>query len=78
VTTSNRPDPISSASGVGRRTVAKFGAGGPDSQKVMPENVEAMRRAFEAVGVAFLMNGPHKGAIVPPKPATIRCSGADG
>jgi hypothetical protein len=30
------------------------------------EHIEAMRRAFEAQGVQFLMSGPHKGAVVPP------------
>lgn len=55
-------DDLAESSGVSRRTIAKFEAGG----SILPDNVEAMRRAMEAAGCRFLMNGPHKGAVVPP------------
>jgi transcriptional regulator with XRE-family HTH domain len=58
---------LAEASGVGRATVARFELG----QNVQADRVEAMRLAFEAQGVRFLMNGPHKGGVVPPAPRPI-------
>lgn len=53
-------DDLASVSGVGRRTVAKFEAGG----SVLAENVEAMRAAFTKEGVAFINSGRRFGVTV--------------
>jgi hypothetical protein len=53
---------LAEAAGNGPRSVARFETGGP----IRAEFVEAMRRAFERAGVRFLMNGPHRGAVMPP------------
>lgn len=50
-------DDLANASRVGRRTVAKFEAGG----SILPEKSEAMRAAFVAKGVAFTNGGKRAG-----------------
>jgi transcriptional regulator with XRE-family HTH domain len=50
-------DQLAAASGIGRRTVAKFEAGG----NVLPENVEAMRAALVAQGIIFENGGKRAG-----------------
>jgi transcriptional regulator with XRE-family HTH domain len=51
------------AAGVSRRTVLRFERYHRD---VKPDLIEALRRAYEAVGVRFLNAGPDAGAVVPP------------
>ncbi|HEV2746953.1 MAG TPA: helix-turn-helix transcriptional regulator [Allosphingosinicella sp.] len=51
------------AAGVSRRTVLRFERYHRD---VKPELIEALRRAYEAVGVRFLDDGPDADAVVPP------------
>lgn len=51
------------AAGVSRRTVLRFERYHRD---VKPELIEALRRAYEAVGVRFLDEGPARGGVVPP------------
>jgi transcriptional regulator with XRE-family HTH domain len=53
-------DDLAEASGVGRRTIAKFEAGG----NVLPEMVEKMRAALHAAGVAFTNGGGRVGVSV--------------
>lgn len=53
---------LSTFSGVGRSTVARFELG----QNVQPDRVQAMRRALEAAGVQFVEGGKLAGAVVPP------------
>jgi transcriptional regulator with XRE-family HTH domain len=50
-------DDLASASGVGRRTVAKFEAGG----SILPGKLEAMRAAFVQEGIAFENGGKRAG-----------------
>lgn len=64
-------DQLADAAGIGRRTVAKYVASDDEAGTVQLDKVEAMRRAFEAAGVHFLMNGPHKGGVVPPRSAPV-------
>lgn len=52
-----RLDDLAGKSGVGRRTVAKFEAGG----NVMPETVEALRATFVREGIAFTNGGKRAG-----------------
>jgi transcriptional regulator with XRE-family HTH domain len=54
---------LADASGVSRRTVARFEAG----ETVLPGRVAALRLAFEAHGVEFVEMGPHAGGVIPPK-----------
>jgi transcriptional regulator with XRE-family HTH domain len=49
--------------GVSRRTVLRFERYHRD---VKPELIEALRRAYEAVGVRFLIGGTDDGGVVPP------------
>jgi transcriptional regulator with XRE-family HTH domain len=56
-------DDLASASGVARRTIAKFELGG----NVLPEKVEALRAAFTAKGVEFINGGKSLGVRVPRK-----------
>jgi transcriptional regulator with XRE-family HTH domain len=51
------------AAGVSRRTVLRFERYHRD---VKPELIEALRRAYEGVGVRFLHAGPDDGGVVPP------------
>lgn len=60
-------DDLAEASNVGRRTIARYEVG----ESVSADSVEKLRKAFEAAGVQFLMSGPHKGAVVPPRLAPI-------
>lgn len=53
---------LAEASGVSRRTIARFEAG----ESVLPARVQALRHAFEAKGVLFVDRGPHLGAVIPP------------
>ena len=55
-------DDLASASGVARRTIARYEAG----HFIMPEGVSAIRRAFEDTGVQFIDSGKLAGGIVPP------------
>lgn len=54
---------LSTFSGVGRSTVARFELG----QNVQPDRVQAMRRAFEGKGVQFVDSGKLAGAVIPPR-----------
>jgi transcriptional regulator with XRE-family HTH domain len=54
---------LSTFSGVGRSTVARFELG----QNVQPDRVQAMRRTFEGKGVQFLDGGKLAGGVVPPR-----------
>ena len=51
------------AAGVSRRTVLRFERHHRD---VKPELIEALRRAYEGVGVRLLDAGADAGAVVPP------------
>jgi transcriptional regulator with XRE-family HTH domain len=51
------------AAGVSRRTVLRFER---EHRDVKPELIQAVRRAYEAVGVRFLDTGPDAGAVVSP------------
>jgi transcriptional regulator with XRE-family HTH domain len=50
-------DRLAEASGVGRRTVAKFETGG----SILPEKVEALRAAFVREGIEFVNGGKRAG-----------------
>lgn len=50
-------DDLAGSSGVGRRTIAKFEAGGA----VLPDTVEALRQCFVAKGIAFTNGGQRAG-----------------
>jgi transcriptional regulator with XRE-family HTH domain len=54
-------DDLAEASGVARRTVAKFETGG----NVLPEKIEALRAAFVRQGVEFINGGKSLGVRVP-------------
>ena len=56
-------DDLAGASGVSRRTAARYEAG----ENVQPEKVQAMRRAMEAAGVQFLDGGKLGGGVIPPR-----------
>lgn len=51
------------AAGVSRRTVLRFERNHRD---VKPELVEALQRAYQAVGVRFICAGADVGGVVPP------------
>lgn len=53
--------------------MARFLGGG----SLGPDLVGKLRSALEAEGVRFLMNGPHKGGVVPPKPVPVDQSGGN-
>lgn len=53
---------LADASGVSRRTIARFEAG----ESVLHARTQSLRRAFEANGVLFVDNGFLAGAVVPP------------
>ncbi len=57
-------DELAAASGVSRRTVARFEAGEP----VLPPRVQAMRHALEAQGILFIDSGRLAGGVIPPRP----------
>jgi transcriptional regulator with XRE-family HTH domain len=54
---------LADASGVSRRTVARFEAG----ESVLPGRVQAMRHAFEAKGILFIDSGRLTGGVIPPQ-----------
>lgn len=54
---------LADASGVSRRTIARFEAG----ESVLPMRVQALRHAFEGKGVMFIDNGRLAGGVVPPR-----------
>jgi transcriptional regulator with XRE-family HTH domain len=54
---------LADASGVSRRTVARFEAG----ESVLPARVQALRHAFEAKGVLFIDSGQLTGGVMPPR-----------
>ena len=54
---------LADASGVSRRTIARFEAG----ESVLPARVQAMRHAFEARGVLFIDSGHMVGGVIPPR-----------
>lgn len=56
-------DDLAAASGVSRRTVARFEARDP----VLPARVQKLRHAFEAQGIVFIESGPMVGAVIPPR-----------
>jgi transcriptional regulator with XRE-family HTH domain len=55
-------DDLAAASGVSRRTVARFEAG----ELVLPARVQKLHDALQAEGVAFIASGPFAGAVIPP------------
>lgn len=63
---------LADAAALDRLCVKRFEAGDP----LLPFKVEALRAAFEAQGVRFLMSGQFEGAVVPPrsKPIPDECS----
>ena len=56
-------DDLAAASGVSRRTIARFEAG----EAVLPARVQKLRHAFEAAEVQFVRSGPFAGGVVPPQ-----------
>lgn len=54
---------LADASGVSRRTIARFEAG----ESVLPGRVQAMRLAFEVQGVFFVDSGRLTGGVIPPR-----------
>lgn len=56
-------DDLAAASGVSRRTLARFEAG----ESVQPARVKALRHALEAEGILFIDSGRLMGGVIPPK-----------
>ncbi|HEX6374453.1 MAG TPA: helix-turn-helix transcriptional regulator [Allosphingosinicella sp.] len=54
---------LADASGVSRRTIARFEAG----ESVLPTRVQALRHAFEGKGVLFVDSGHLTGGVIPPQ-----------
>jgi len=54
---------LAAASGVSRRTIARFEAG----ESVLPVWARAMRHAFEAKGILFIDSGHLAGGVIPPR-----------
>lgn len=52
-------DDLAKASGVARRTIARFEA----NQSVLPDNVAAIQKAFEVERVRFIDSGPFAGGV---------------
>jgi transcriptional regulator with XRE-family HTH domain len=52
---------LADASGVSRRTIARFEAG----ESVLPARIQTLRHAFEAQGVLFIDGGQWAGGVVP-------------
>ena len=55
-------DDLAAASGVSRRTIARFEAG----ESVLPARVQKLREALEEKGVVFIAGGHLAGGVVPP------------
>jgi len=55
-------DDLAAASGVSRRTVARFEAG----DVVLPPRLKKVKEAFESQGLLFIDEGRLAGAVVPP------------
>jgi transcriptional regulator with XRE-family HTH domain len=55
-------DDLAAASGVSRRTIARFESG----ESVLPPRVQALRQALEAKGILFIDSGHLAGAVIPP------------
>lgn len=55
-------DDLAAASGVSRRTLARFEAG----ESVQPARIKALRHALEAKGVLFIDGGRLAGGVIPP------------
>jgi transcriptional regulator with XRE-family HTH domain len=58
-------DDLAAASGVSRRTLARFEAG----ETVLPGRVKALRHALEAEGILFIDSGRLARGVIPPKEA---------
>lgn len=56
-------DDLAAASGVSRRTLARFEAG----ETVLPGRVKAFRNALESEGVLFIDGGRLAGGVIPPR-----------
>lgn len=54
---------LANASGVSRRTIARFEAG----ESVLPARVHMLRSAFEANGILFIDSGHLAGGVIPPR-----------
>jgi transcriptional regulator with XRE-family HTH domain len=54
---------LADASGVSRRTIARFEAG----ESVLPARVQSIRHALEANGILFIDNGHLSGGVIPPR-----------
>jgi len=54
---------LADASGVSRRTIARFEAG----ESVLPPRLKAMRHALEAQGILFIDSGRMAGGVIPPR-----------
>jgi transcriptional regulator with XRE-family HTH domain len=52
-------DDLAKASGVARRTIARFEAG----ETVLPDKQDALRKALEDAGVSFVDSGKLMGAV---------------
>lgn len=60
-------DDVAAAAGVNRKTILAFERG---ERRPREANAEAVRRAFESVGVRFLYDGSDAGGVVPPPDTT--------
>jgi transcriptional regulator with XRE-family HTH domain len=56
-------DEAAAAVGVSRRTILRLEN---DQRDILPAKVAAIRRGYEALGLRFLDEGSHAGAVVPP------------
>jgi len=56
-------DDLAAASGVSRRTIARFEAG----EAVLPPRIQTLRGVFERKNVVFIDGGQMAGGVVPPK-----------
>jgi transcriptional regulator with XRE-family HTH domain len=58
-------DDAAAASGLSRRTILRV----EQAKPVLIENMQTLRRTFEAAGIRFLDGGENDGAVVPPRRA---------
>lgn len=56
-------DELAAASGVARRTIARFEAGKP----IQADNAAALRQALEKAGIVFVDGAQLAGALIPPQ-----------